>query len=79
MESLPGSSTPSSVTFQALNRNKDQDNENPSPIRDSSLTRGDQSTIMAESPSRGDSMVANSGSLADNEETQLQTSCPPKD
>ena len=34
---------------------------------------------MTESPSRGDSMVPNSGSLADKEETQLQTPCPPKD
>ena len=79
MDSLPSSSTPSPVTFQALNGIEDQERNNPSPIMDSSLTRGDQSTIMAESPSRGDSMMVNSGSIADNEETLLQTPGPLKD
>ena len=79
MESLPSSSTPSPVSFQALNGSEELNMENPSPILDSSLTRGDQSTIMAENPSRGDLMAVNSESLADGEEKQLQTPCSPKD
>ena len=79
MDNLPSSSTPSPVTFQALNGSEDQERKNPSPIMDSSLTRGDQSTILPESPSGEDSMTVNSGSMADNEETLLQTPGPLKD
>ena len=79
MDNLPGSSTPSPVAFQVLKEREDQESGNPSPIMDSSLSRSDQSTILEDSPSRGNSMSVNSGSMADNEKKLVQTPSSQKD
>ena len=76
MENYSASLTPSPVTRQG---NDDQGKKGPSPILDCSIISGDQSTIVPDSPSRGDSMNVNSGPMADTEETLLQTPVPLKD
>ena len=76
MENLLTSSTPSPVTLQG---GEDQEKKDPAPTLDCSLINGEQSTIIPDSPSRGDSLFVNSGSMGDTEETLLQTPAPLKD
>ena len=76
MEKLPTSSTPSPDTLQGSD---DQGKKGSAPTLDCSIISGDQSTIIPDSPSRGDSMNVNSGSMANTKETFLQTSAPLKD
>ena len=76
MENFPTSSTPSPVTLQG---SEDQGKKGSASTLDCSLISGDQRTIIPDSPSRGDSMIVNSGSMADTEETFLQTPASLKD
>ena len=71
MDISPGSSTPAPLTFLA--QEEQGENHGKPSIVDSSLSRSDQSTILGDSPTKEVSMTTCSGSLADDEETILQT------